>query len=164
MRLPDKKLDRLDIRLLAELQGAGRLTYQELGERVGLSTSPCLQRVKKLELQGYIAGYGAWIEIHKLHDVTAVFTSVTLNAHTSADFLRFESTLRNYPELLECHLVSGGFDYLLKWQTLSIAHYQKLVEDLLESDAGINKYFSYIVIKTPIFQRYAPVALVAPQE
>lgn len=152
-------LDRLDLRILAQLQSQGRLTYQELGDSVGLSASPCLQRVKRLEKQGLIEGYGAWVAIDKLRDMTGVFTSITLNAHTHPDFMRFETKLREYPELLECHLVSGGFDYLLKWCTRSVAHYQQIIESLLQSDVGINKYFSYIVIKSPILQRFAPVKI-----
>lgn len=153
----DTSLDRLDLRILANLQAHGRLTYQELGDSVGLSASPCLQRVKRLEKQGLIEGYGAWIAIDKLRAMTGVFTSVTLNAHTQADFMRFEAKLREYPELLECHLVSGGFDYLLRWCTRSVAHYQEMIENLLQSNVGINKYFTYIVIKSPISQRFAPV-------
>jgi DNA-binding Lrp family transcriptional regulator len=155
----DTSLDRLDLRILAQLQTHGRLTYQQLGDSVGLSASPCLQRVKRLEKQGFIEGYGAWVAVDKLQEMTGVFTSVTLNAHTQLDFVRFEDHLRKHPELLECHLVSGGFDYLLKWSTRSIAHYQQIIEDLLKSEAGINKYFSYIVIKSPIVQRFTPLRI-----
>jgi DNA-binding Lrp family transcriptional regulator len=154
-----QSLDKLDLGILAQLQADGRLTYQELGDRVGLSASPCLQRVKRLEKQGFISGYGAWVDLNLLREMTGVFTSVTLNAHTQVDFLRFEAALKKHPELIECHLVSGGFDYLLKWCTRSVAHYQSIIESLLTSDAGINKYFSYIVIKSPIVQRFASVEL-----
>lgn len=152
-------LDKLDLHILSQLQANGRITYQELGDRVGLSASPCLQRVKRLEKQGFIAGYGAWVDLSKLRDMTGVFTSVTLHAHTQADFLRFEAALKPHAELLECHLVSGGFDYLLKWSTRSVAHYQHIIEHLLASEAGISRYFSYIVIKSPVLTRYASVAL-----
>lgn len=154
------KLDRYDLNILAALQANGRMTYQDLGESVGLSASPCLQRVKRLESAGYIAGYGAWIELHKLRSLTTVFTSVTLHAHTQADFLRFEAGIRPYTELMECHLVSGGFDYLLKFVTRSVGHYQRIIEEILANEIGVAKYFSYIVIKTPIIQRFAPVSLV----
>jgi DNA-binding Lrp family transcriptional regulator len=154
------KLDRYDLNILAALQANGRMTYQDLGDSVGLSASPCLQRVKRLETSGYIAGYGAWIELHKLRGLTTIFTSVTLNSHTQADFLRFEAGIRSYTELIECHLVSGGFDYLLKFVTRSIAHYQGIIEEMLSNEIGVGKYFSYIVIKTPIIQRFTPVSLV----
>jgi len=157
------KLDRYDLNILAALQSNGRMTYQDIGELVGLSASPCLQRVKRLEQAGYIAGYGAWIDLHKLTSLTTVFTSVTLKSHAQADFLRFEAGIRPYTELVECHLVSGGFDYLLKFVTRSVAHYQRIVEEILAREIGVAKYFSYIVIKTPILQRYAPVSLVNKQ-
>ena len=153
------KLDRYDLNILAALQANGRMTYQELGEIVGLSASACLQRVKRLESSGYIAGYGAWVELHKLRSLTTVFTSVTLNSHTQADFLRFEAGIRDYTELIECHLVSGGFDYLLKFVTRSVHHYQTIIEAILGKKIGVEKYFSYIVIKTPISQRFAPVSV-----
>ncbi len=152
-------IDRIDLRILAQLQDTGRLTYQELGDRVGLSASPCLQRVKRLEKLGYILGYNAWVDLNKLREMTAVFTSITLHTHTQADFLRFESALRGYPELIECHLVSSGFDYLLKWDTRSVSHYQSIIDDLLVKNLGINKYFSYIVLKTPIQHRFSRVQL-----
>ncbi len=151
------KLDRYDLNILAALQANGRMTYQELGGIVGLSASPCLQRVKRLESSGYIAGYGAWVELHKLRSLTTVFTSVTLNSHTQADFLRFEAGIRDYTELIECHLVSGGFDYLLKFVTRSVRHYQTIMDEILDNKIGVEKYFSYIVMKTPKSQRFAPV-------
>lgn len=153
------KLDRLDVKILAELQAHGRLTYQDLGETIGLSASPCLQRVRRLESAGYIAGYGAWVELHKLQSLTTIFTSVTLRSHTQADFLRFEAGIRGYTELIECHLVSGGFDYLLKFVARSVDRYQRIIEEILDDQLGVEKYFSYIVIKTPIFQRFAPVSI-----
>ena len=154
------KLDRYDLNILAALQAHGRMTYQDLGARVGLSTSPCLQRVKRLESSGYITGYGARIDLQKLGTPTVVFTSVTLGSHAQADFHRFEAGIRDHAELVECHLVSGGFDYLLKFVTRSVQGYQALMEEILGRGIGIEKYFSYIVIKSPIVQRYTPVSLI----
>lgn len=151
------KLDRYDLNILAALQAKGRMTYQELGDLVGLSASPCLQRVKKLESAGYIAGYGAWVELHKLLNLTTVFSSVTLRSHTQADLLRFETGLRKYSELIECNLVIGGFDYLLKFVTHSIADYHAIMEEVTQ--LGVEKYFSHVVIKTPISQRFTPMSL-----
>lgn len=153
------KLDKFDLKILATLQANGRITYQELGELIGLSASPCIQRVKRLESAGYIVGYGAWIELHKLRGMTTVFTSVTLDSHTQPDFLRFETGIRAYEELIECHLVSGGFDYLLKFMVPSLGRYQEIIEEVLGKQLGVSKYFSYIVIKTPVAHRYAPVSL-----
>ncbi|WCE06009.1 winged helix-turn-helix transcriptional regulator [Pseudoxanthomonas sp. JBR18] len=144
------KLDRIDINILAELQRNGRVTNADLAERVGLSASPCLARVKRLERAGYIAGYGARLDLAKLFRVQVVYTSVTLVNHRREDFDKFEHGLRSIDELNECHLVSGGFDYLLKFVVRDVAHYQELIETLLDRNIGISKYFSYIVIKSPI--------------
>jgi DNA-binding Lrp family transcriptional regulator len=151
------KLDRIDINILVQLQANGRMTNVDLANAVGLSPSPCLQRVKRLEAAGYISGYGAHINLAKLTESVTVFTEVTLADHRRADFVKFEASIRNIDELLECHLVSGGYDYLLRFLVRNIASYQELMETLLERNIGIEKYFSYIVIKTPIIKHSLPV-------
>jgi DNA-binding Lrp family transcriptional regulator len=151
------KLDRIDLRILAQLQRTGRITNVELADAVGLSPSPCLTRVKRLEQAGYISGYGAQIDLKKLGDFVTVFTEVTLQDHRSSDFVRFESKIRNVDEIMECHLVSGGYDYLLKFVTSGLGQYQEIIEGLLESNLGIEKYFSYIVIKSPFVKSYYPM-------
>lgn len=147
------KLDRLDLRILSQLQQNGRMTNVVLADAVGLSASPCLIRVKRLEKAGYIEGYSAQINLNKLGDVLTVFTEVTLNDHHREDFQRFEMAIRDIDELVECHLISGGYDYLLKFMTRGVAHYQQIIEGLLERDIGIEQYFSYIVIKSPIIKK-----------
>lgn len=156
------KLDRIDIHILAELQKNGRVTNAQLAELVGLSPSPCLTRVKRLEEAGYITGYSALINLAKLGPVQIVFTSVTLGDHRRNDFIRFEQGIREYKELVECHLVSGGFDYLLKFMVGGIAQYQEMMEQILERNLGVSKYFSYIVIKTPIAKHQPSVAAIGP--
>ena len=151
------KLDRIDLKILAQLQKTGRITNVELADAVGLSPSPCLTRVKRLEQAGYITGYGAQINLHKLGDFLTVFTEVTLQDHKSSDFARFEAKIRTIDEIIECHLVSGGYDYLLKFVTPGVGHYQALIENLLESNIGIEKYFSYIVIKSPFIKNHYPI-------
>ena len=151
------KLDRLDFRILAHLQRNGRVTNVELADAVGLSPSPCLSRVKRLENSGYITGYGAHIALAKLGSTLTVFTEVTLKDHRSGDFSRFEQRARNVPEIVECHLASGGYDYLVRFIARDVGHYQQVIEQILESDFGIEKYFSYIVIKSPIIKRFDPI-------
>jgi DNA-binding Lrp family transcriptional regulator len=151
------KLDRIDLKILAQLQKAGRITNVELADAVGLSPSPCLTRVKRLEQAGYITGYGAQINLHKLGEFLTVFTEVTLQDHKSTDFARFEAKIRTVDEIIECHLVSGGYDYLLRFVTPGVGHYQALIEHLLECNIGIEKYFSYIVIKSPFIKTHYPI-------
>ncbi len=157
------KLDRLDVRILCQLQKNGRITNVDLADAVGLSPSPCLIRVKRLEKAGYIAGYGAQLRLEKLADMLTVFTEMTLGDHKREDFVRFELAIRDIDEIIECHLVSGGYDYLLKFITRGVNHYQSIIEGLLERNIGIEKYFSYIVIKSPFIKPHYPIErVIAP--
>jgi DNA-binding Lrp family transcriptional regulator len=156
------KLDRLDLRILAQLQKNGRMTNVDLAGAVGLSASPCLIRVKRLEQAGYIGGYSAQIRMDKLGDLLTVFTEVTLTDHHREDFARFETAVAALDEIIECHLVSGGYDYLLKFTTRGVNHYQELMEGLLERDIGIEKYFSFIVIKSPFIKTHYPIERLFP--
>ncbi|WP_110684926.1 Lrp/AsnC family transcriptional regulator [Salinicola aestuarinus] len=151
------KLDRTDLRILTELQKNGRITNVELAELVHLSPSPCLMRVKKLQTAGYIAGYAALIDLAKFDEIVTVFTEVTLSSHHQIDFDRFQQAVEKVEECVECHLVSGGFDYLLKFVTRGIAEYQALIENLVEQNLGIEKYFNYIVIKSPLASPHLPL-------
>ncbi|MFN3524476.1 MAG: Lrp/AsnC family transcriptional regulator [Paracoccus sp. (in: a-proteobacteria)] len=151
------KLDRIDIRILHELQKNGRITNVELADLVHLSPSPCLMRVKKLQQAGYISGYSALIDVAKLGPVLTVFTEVTLKNHRQIDFARFQQALEKIDEAIECHLVSGGYDYLIKFVTAGITDYQTIMERLLDAEVGIDKYFSFVVIKTPFAKPNLPL-------
>ncbi len=151
------KLDRIDLKILAKLQQSGRITNVELADAVGLSPSPCLTRVKRLETAGFITGYGAQLNLRKLGEFLTVFTEVTLTEHRQGDFSRFEMRIAKLDEILECHLVSGGYDYMLKFVARGVAHYQSIIESMLEGDYGIEKYFSYVVIKSPFIKNHYPI-------
>jgi DNA-binding Lrp family transcriptional regulator len=151
------KLDRIDIRILSHLQRNGRVTNVDLADAVGLSPSPCLIRVKRLEKAGYVTGYGAHVQLEKLGDMQVVFTQVTLSDHRREDFARFDAAVRNVDEIVECHLVSGGFDYLLKFVTRSVTHYHSIAEEVLRQGVNIEKYFSYIVIKSTFVKSHYPI-------
>jgi DNA-binding Lrp family transcriptional regulator len=133
------KLDRIDLSILTHLQKDGQLTNVQLAHLVGLSPSPCLQRVKRLEAAGLILGYGARLNLAKLTDSITVFTEVTLNEHRREDLVRFEHALHSVDELMECHLVSGGYDYLLRFVARSVMHYQDVIEALIDRNVGIEK-------------------------
>lgn len=151
------KLDRIDINILSRLQLNGRMSNVDLADAVDLSPSPCLQRVKRLEKAGYIEGYRARIALTKLSEHITVFTEVTLQDHRREDFVKFESEIRKYESVQECHLVSGGYDYLVKFVAKSVAHYQEIIESVLDRNIGVEKYFSYIVIKSVIDRDSVPV-------
>jgi DNA-binding Lrp family transcriptional regulator len=152
-----QKLDRIDIRILAELQRNGRITNVELADRVHLSPSPCLTRVKKLQKAGYIAGYSALINVAKLGETLTVFTEFTLRNHRQIDFARFQDALEKIDNCVECHLISGGYDYLAKFVIAGISDYQEIVEELIDRDIGIDRYFSFVVMKTPFIKRQLPL-------
>ncbi|UOA29457.1 Lrp/AsnC family transcriptional regulator [Pseudosulfitobacter sp. DSM 107133] len=151
------KLDRIDLKILTELQGNGRITNAELAERVHLSPSPCLMRVKKLQKSGYITGYAAQIDVAMLGETLVVFTEFTLTNHRQIDFARFQEALEKLDCCVECYLVSGGYDYLAKFVTSSIADYQNIIEALIDRNIGIDKYFSFVVMKTPFAKTQIPL-------
>lgn len=152
------KLDRIDIRILAVLQRNGRITNAELADEVALSPSPCLMRVKKLQQAGYITGYSAQIDLAKLGQTLTVFTEFTLKNHRQIDFARFQEALEKIDSCVECHLVSGGYDNLAKFVTAGIDDYQSIMEGLIDRDLGIDKYFSFVVLKSPFTKPHIPLS------
>ena len=86
-----------------------------------------------------------------------VYTEVTLADHRREDFIKFVDAVRVVEECVECHLASGGYDYLLKFITRSVSHYQSIIEGLLEQNIGIEKYFSYVIIKSPFVKTHFPI-------
>ncbi|MDH6269608.1 DNA-binding Lrp family transcriptional regulator [Rhizobium sp. SG_E_25_P2] len=159
---PMMKLDRTDIKILYELQKNGRITNVELADLVHLSPSPCLMRVKRLQAEGYIEGYSAQINLAKLGQTLTVFTEITLKNHRQVDFARFLAVVAKIDQVIECHLVSGGYDYLLKFITAGIGEYQTIMERLTDMDIGIDKYFSFVVLKSPIVKSHLPLTSLFP--
>ncbi|CAM3449732.1 winged helix-turn-helix transcriptional regulator [Paracoccus nototheniae] len=153
------KLDRIDMNILVVLQERGRISNAELADAVGLSPSPCLLRVKRLQKAGYVTGYAAQLDLARLGPVLTIFLEITLTEHRAANFQLFEAAIRKRPEIVECHLVSGGFDYLVKVVVAELPHYQDMMEALQQANIGLAKYFSYIVVKTPVAPRAAPLKL-----
>jgi Lrp/AsnC family transcriptional regulator of ectoine degradation len=138
------KLDRYDIAILNVLQQNGRISKRDLADRIGLSVSPCWVRMRKLEDMGYIQGYNASIEFDRIARFCYVTTLVRLETHHAADFKRFEKAIQATPQIVHCEAVIGEIDYILKFVTTDIDHYQQLIESLLEQDIGIMVYFSHV--------------------
>lgn len=151
------KLDRIDINILAKLQQNSGLTNVELSDLVGLSPSPCLKRVRRLEKLGYITSYNAQINLGKLTDYIIVFTEISLSDHGKEDFLRFEAAIAKCLNVQECHLIGGKFDYLIKFVSPSIQHYQEMMESFLDGDIGVAKYASNVVVKPVTFRPSVPI-------
>ncbi|BCH16760.1 MULTISPECIES: Lrp/AsnC family transcriptional regulator [unclassified Mesorhizobium] len=154
------KLDKIDIKILSQLQKNGRVTNVELADLVNLSPSPCLMRVKKLQAEGFITGYSAQIDVSKLGQTLTIFTEVTLKHHQQNDFARFLTAIQKVDSVIECHLVSGGYDYLVKFVTGGISEYQTIMERMIELDIGIDKYFSFVVLKSPIVKSHLPLDVI----
>ncbi|MFD7873616.1 Lrp/AsnC family transcriptional regulator [Streptomyces sp. NPDC059766] len=145
-------LDDIDRRILLELQRDGRLTNQELADRVGLSPSPCLRRVRLLQESGVISGYAAMLSQDVLGLSITAFVRMTLLAHTSQVVDAVEEKLRSIPEVVEAYLLAGDDDYLVKIVIESFAAYEDLVRRelrTLPSLSSIKTTFAFAVTKPP---------------
>ncbi|WP_323785675.1 Lrp/AsnC family transcriptional regulator [Thalassovita sp.] len=142
------KIDRYDIAILRELQINGRITKTKLAERVNLSPSPCWERLKKLEDAGLITGYRAMVDIRAIAPVTEVLVEITLVGHKSDDFRLFETAIRDAPQVQACWATGGGIDYIMRVVVSDVDAYQRLMDDLLDRNVGIERYFGYIVTKS----------------
>ncbi|MDX1605876.1 MAG: Lrp/AsnC family transcriptional regulator [Candidatus Competibacterales bacterium] len=141
------KLDDYDLKILQLLQRNGRMTKLRLAEAISLSPSACWERLLRLEQAGIIRSYHADIDLDRLLRTVVVWVELTLKRHQAHDFARFEATVRELPAILECYAIGGGVDYLLKIVARDIDDYQALIDDLLQADVGIDRYFTYIVTK-----------------
>jgi Lrp/AsnC family leucine-responsive transcriptional regulator len=142
-----KGLDRIDLKILALLQSEGRLSMTELAERVGLSVTPCTERVRRLEREQYILGYAARLNPAKLGQSLLVYVELKLSAKSGAIFDQFRREVGKLPNVLECHLVSGDFDYLLKARIPEVSDYRRLLGDRLLALPGAVESRSYIVME-----------------
>ncbi|TPN32298.1 Lrp/AsnC family transcriptional regulator [Mesorhizobium sp. B2-3-3] len=156
------KLDAIDLKILDAIQRDGRITKLALAEQVGLSPTPCWIRLRKLEKAGIVSGYHARIAMRVVAPVATVLMEVTLASHRQADFDRFERVIRDIPEIVACWSVGGGVDYVLKVMARDIDAYQRLVDALLDREIGIDRYFTYIVIKTVKDETVLPLADLLP--
>lgn len=142
-----KHIDRIDRRILIELQRDGKISNVELSKKVGLSPSPCLERVKRLEQQGYITGYRAILDPNKLGAAMLVFVEITLTKTSVDIFAEFSTAVQEQEDIQECHLVSGNFDFLLKTRVADMANYRKLLGDTLLRLPGVSESRTYVVME-----------------
>ena len=154
------RLDARDIKILSILQREGRLSKAALAERVNLSSTPCWERLNRLEEVGIIESYGANISLKAFGPLTIVFVEISIENHRSEDFQRFEQAIAKIPEIIECWAVGGGIDYLCKIIVRHFADYQALIESLLADNIGIQRYFTYVVT-APVKNEPLPVHLLA---
>lgn len=141
-------IDQADLRILRAIQANGRLSIAELSEQVGLSKTPCLKRLRRLEEHGYITHYKAVLNSTKLHRDYKAFVQVKLVSTTRRDMDAFSAAVKAIPEVQSCHMMSGGFDFLLKIQTRDMKTYRELLGDVISELPGIAQTSSYTVMET----------------
>lgn len=142
-----EELDRSDIKILRALQRDGRLSTVALAESVGLSPTATTERVKRLTREGYIKGYHAELDPALLNRALLVFIEVTLDKTTPDVFARFAVAVRASAEILECHLVAGGFDYLIKTRVKDMEAYRNLLTQTILALPGVRESRSYAVME-----------------
>ena len=140
-------LDRSDRMILKLLQEDGRRTTVEIAERIGLSHTATSERIKRLARDGVILGYGARLDPRKLGRAFLVFLEVTLDKTTPDIFEQFAKAIRRTPDVLECHMVAGGFDYLVKARVADMAAYRVFLSSVLLALPGVRETRSYPVIE-----------------
>jgi Lrp/AsnC family transcriptional regulator, leucine-responsive regulatory protein len=146
-RESSRELDRVDRQILALLQADGRLTVAELARTVNLTLTPCIERVRRLERDGFIEGYFARLSPRRLGLQLLAFTEVTLD-HANPDvFQRFKDTVQAVEEIIECHMVAGGFDYLLKTRVQDMEEYRRVLGDKIASLRGVRHTQTYFVLE-----------------
>ena len=141
------ELDRLDRKILDALQRNGRITMTELGEQIGLSTSPCAERVRRLERQGVITGYHARVNPQAIGRTLLVFVEITLTSKSGDVFEAVRREMLYLPEVMECHLVSGSFDYLVKARLHAMSDYRDLLGSILKKIPVPAQSHSYVVME-----------------
>jgi len=142
-----RELDRIDRQLLALLQADGRLTMADLARSVNLTLTPCIERVRRLEREGFIEGYFGKLSARHLGQNLLAFTEVTLDHTTTDVFERFKTAILPVEEIIECHMVAGGFDYLLKTRVSNLDEYRKVLGDRIVAIHGVRHTQTYFVME-----------------
>ncbi len=140
-------LDTIDLRILRALQSDGRISNLKLAESVHLSPTAVLERVKRLTRDGYILGYEARLAPHKLGAGLMVFIEVVLDRTTHDAMATFKAAVQVRPEILECHLVAGGFDYLVKTRVADMQAYREFVGSVIWALPGVRETRTYAVME-----------------
>jgi len=147
MSKKEKPLDRTDYRILEILQQNGRITNVDLAEAVHLSPPPCLERVKRLEREGYIDRYVGILNPYKLNAGLLAFIQVTLHSTASKDLEKFNNAVTQLEQVQECHMVSGGFDYLIKVRASDMQDYRSFLGHELADIPNARETHTYVVMQ-----------------
>lgn len=139
--------DKIDLRILDILQRDGRITNAELAERIGLSPAATSDRFRRLLKDGYITGFAARLDPVKLGYGLLAFVEVQLDKTTPDVFTRFAAAVTRAPEVLECHMVAGGFDYLIKARLADMGAYRRFLGEVLLTMPGVKESRTYAVME-----------------
>jgi len=148
-------LDPFDIKILSILADDGRVSWRDLADRIGLSLTPTLRRVRRLEADGYVLGYSARLNEEKLGSPISVLVSVTLSVQTEAALLLFEQEIVKAPEVMSCFLMTGGADYMLRVVAPDLAGYHAFLMNSLTRAPGVAHIQSSFALRS-VIQRPAP--------
>jgi len=151
------KLDRIDLRILRELQKDGRMTNVELAKHVGISAPPCLRRVRALEESGYIRGYHADVAAEKLGYGITVFTLVSLTNHTESDLNNFAKMCEGWPEVRECYMMTGDADFIIRIVAEDWEAFQNFLTHKLAGAPNIAHYKSAPAMQRTKYEPGVPI-------
>jgi Lrp/AsnC family leucine-responsive transcriptional regulator len=152
------EIDRFDRQILQVLQQEGRISNQELADRIGLSPSPCLRRVRTLEESGFITGYRALLDAKALGLSLLALIHISMDQHTPERFDRFETAIREIPEVMECLLITGqSADYQLKVVVKDMDAYQELLLNRITQISGVTGVHSSFVLRRVVDKTALPV-------
>lgn len=152
-------LDRVDRHILELLQHDGRMSMTDLADKVGLTVTPCIERVRRLEREKVITGYYARVSPAALGAALLVFVEISLTHKSGRSFEDFRQEILSIPQVQECHLVSGDFDYMVKARIREIGQYRKLLGDILLRLPGVTQTKSCIVMEEVKETMYIPAGM-----
>jgi len=151
LNVKDKELlslDKYDRNILNVLQADGRISYTDLGKQVGLTTTPCIERVRKLERAGYIKGYSALLSAKELNAGLVVFVQISLDRSSKQSFEGFRASILKLSQVQECYLVTGSFDFLVKARVKDMRAYRDFLEEELLALPGVKESTSIAAMET----------------
>ncbi len=157
--MPILALDRTDLKILHLLQNDARISNTDLADRVGLSPSPCLRRVRALEESGVIRRYAGIVDPRRVGLPISVFVNVSLRSQERSALEDFEQQIQHYPEVMECYLMTGGFDYMLRVVVPDLDHYQRFLADKLTRIRSVANIQSSMTLKQVVYQTALPLGV-----
>jgi len=150
-------LDEFDRRILRELQQDGRITVQAIADRVGLSASPCLRRIRRMEEVGVITAYSATVDQNAVGLPVSVFVSIKLERQRASQLDRFAEAIADWPEIMECYLMTGQFDFLLRVVCADLSAYETFLRDKLTQVDGVRSIESSFALGQVKYSKALPV-------